>query len=81
MKLGSRLSLALVLAAVPVMGATKDRELPDKEMLRMMEFLRELEMIKQMEMLREMQRIEAVGAEPKQSAPGKAAVAKKETTK
>ena len=81
MKFANWLSLALVFVTAPTIGATKDQELPDKEMLRMMEFLRGMEMLKQMEMLRDMQRIETVGAEPKQSAPGKAAVARKETAK
>ena len=81
MKFANWLSLVLVFVAAPVIGATKDQELPDKEMLKMMEFLSEMEMLKQMEMLRDMQRIEAVGAQPKRGAPGKAAVAKKETTK
>jgi hypothetical protein len=52
MKYGNWLSLALVLAtAPPLLGATKDQALPDKEMLKLMEFLREMEMIKQMEMM------------------------------
>ena len=61
MKLGKGLSLALALAAAPVAGATKDQDLPDKEMLRMMEFLKEIEMIKQMDMLRELHHVDSAG--------------------
>lgn len=83
MKYGNWLSLALVLAvAPPLLGATKDQALPDKEMLKMMEFLREMEMIKQMEMMRDMQLLEAGGAQANNSASRKAAPAnKKETLK
>ena len=81
MKFGNWLSIALVFAAAPVVGATKDQEVPDKEMLKMMEFLREMEMIKQMELMRDMQQVESDATQAKQSAPRKAAVAKKETAK
>jgi len=76
-------SLALLLGAVqPVASATKERDLPDKAMLRMIDFLRDMEMIKQMEMLQDMQHLEAGGDEAKISAPRKAATAtKKETLK
>jgi hypothetical protein len=62
MKLGMELSLALLIAAAPpALAATKDQELPDKEMLRMMEFLKEMEMIKQMDMLRELHQVDGGG--------------------
>jgi hypothetical protein len=68
MKLGKGLSLALVLAAGRAAAATKDQEIPDKEMLRMMEFLREMEMIKQMDMLRELHQVDGVSDQVKNSA-------------
>jgi hypothetical protein len=56
--------------------------MPDKEMLRMIDFLRDMEMIKQMEMMRDLQRLEAGPAQANNSAPRKAAPsAKKETLK
>ena len=63
MKFGNRFVLALLFAAAPLSGATKDRALPDNEMLKMMEFLREMEMIKQMEMIRDLQHLEIGGAQ------------------
>jgi hypothetical protein len=81
MKFGNCFALVLILAAAPVSGATKDQALPDKEMLKLMEFLRDMEMIKQIEMMRDMQQVETIGAQAKQSAPRKAAPARKETTK
>jgi len=82
MKFGNCFALALLLAAAPVSGATQDRALPDKEMLKLMEFLREMEMIKQMEMMRDLQLLEAGGAPANNSTPRKAAPAtKKETLK
>jgi hypothetical protein len=76
-------ALALLLgAAQPVASATREQELPDKEMLRMIDLLRDMEMIKQMDMLREMERLEAGGAQVKNSAPTKAAPSsKKESLK
>lgn len=81
MKFGNCFALVVILAAAPVSGATKEQELPDKEMLKMMEFLREMEMIKQMEMMRDMQQVETIGAQARQGAPRTAAPAKKETAK
>ena len=82
MKYGNCLPLALVLAAAPpLMSATKDQELPDKEMLRMMEFLREIEMIKHMEIMRDMPQVESVGAQTKDSPPRKPTITKKEAAK
>ena len=67
-------SLALLLCtAQPVASATPDRELADKEMLKMIDFLRDMEMIKQMEMLQDMQHLEASGDAPTNKAPRKAA--------
>ena len=76
-------SLALALAAAPpAIGATKDQELPDQEMLRMMEFLREIEMIKQLDMIRDLTRVEASGAPAKYPAAKKPTpLTKKETSK
>ena len=74
-------TLVLLLAAAPLSGATMDQQLPEKELLRMMEFLREIEMIKQMEMMRDLQQVETSGAQARQSAPRGAAPAKKETAK
>ena len=83
MKYGNGLTLALVLAAAPpAAAATKDSEIPDKEMLRMMELLREMEMIKQLEMMRELDRAESLGEQAKNSLPQKSAPAtKKEAPK
>ena len=81
MKFGNGFALVLLLAAAPVSGATKDQALPDKEMLKLMEFLREMEMIKQIEMMRDMQQVETIGAQAKQSVPRAAAPAKKEAAK
>jgi len=82
MQFADRLALVLLIAtAAPLNGATKDEALPDKEMLRMMEFLREMEMIKQIDMLRDMQQIETRGAQVPQNAPRGTAPAKKETAK
>jgi hypothetical protein len=81
-KRGNWFALVLLLAAASLgLGATKDQALPDKELLKMMEFLREMEMIKQMEMMRDMQLVETIGAQARQSAPRGAAPAKKETAK
>jgi hypothetical protein len=67
-------ALALLLGAVqPVASATLERDLPDKEMLRMIDMLRDMEMIKQMEMMRDLQRLEAGAAQANNSAPRKAA--------
>jgi hypothetical protein len=51
-------TVLLAASASNLFAATKDSELPDREMLRMMEFLRQMEMIKQMDMLRDMQHLE-----------------------
>ena len=80
-KYGNCFALVLILAAAPLSGATKDQALPDKEMLRMMEFLREMEMIKQVDMMRDLQQVETSGAQARQSAPRGAVPAKKETAK
>ncbi len=59
MILRNPLPLALLLIAVPgLFAATRETDLPDKEMLKMMEFLREMEMVKHMEMMRELDRAE-----------------------
>lgn len=74
MKYGNGLTLALMLAAAPsATAATKDQELPDREMLRMIEFLKEMEMIKQIEMMQELHRVEAVGDQVKNARPPKPA--------
>jgi len=76
-------SLALLLGAVqPVASATKEHDMPDKEMLRMIDLLRDMEMIKQMEMMRDLQRLEAGAARANNGAPRKTApAAKKESLK
>lgn len=81
--LRNQLPLALLLIAVPgLFGATREAELPDREMLKMIEFLREMEMVKQMEMMRELDRAESVGEPGKNSLAQKPAAAKtKETPK
>jgi hypothetical protein len=82
MKYGNGLTLALMLAAAPPAAtATKDQEIPDKEMLRMMELLKEMEMIKQLEMMRELHRVDPVGEQVKTAKPTKPVPAKKETLK
>jgi len=77
------LTLVILLIAAPlVFGATKQQVLPDKEMLKMIEFLREMEMIKQLEMMRELDRAESLGEQAKNSLPQKPALAtKKEAPK
>ena len=83
MKYGNGLTLALVLAAAPPAAAatTKDPEIPDKEMLRMMELLKEMEMIKQIEMMQDLHHVNPVGDQVKNAKPAKALPAKKETPK
>ena len=73
------LPLVVVLIAAPaVFGATQQQQLPDKEMLKMIEFLREMEMIKQLEMMRELDRAESLEEPAKNSLPPqKPALAKK----
>jgi len=71
------LPLVTVLIAAPaIFGATKEQDLPDKEMLKMIEFLREIEIIKQQEMLRELNRAELLRGPAKSSPPPKPALAK-----
>jgi len=76
-------ALALLLATVqPVASATQERDLPDREMLRMIDLLRDMEMIKRMEMMRDLQRLEAGAAQANNSTPPKAVPpSKKETLK
>ena len=81
MKYGNGLTLALVLAAAPSAAAAgKDQELPDKEMLRMMDFLKEMDMIKQIEMMQELHRVDAVGDQVKNARPPKPGPAQKKET-
>ena len=81
MKYGNGLTLALVLAAAPsAAAASKDQELPDKEMLRMMDFLKEMDMIKQIEMMQELHRVDAVGDQVKNARPPKPGPAQKKET-
>ena len=74
------LLVLLLASSPPAFGAARDAQLPDKEMLQMMEFLREMEMIKQLEMMRELDRAESVGEPAKNSLPPKPAAAKKKET-
>ncbi|MSP39986.1 MAG: hypothetical protein EXR70_15970 [Deltaproteobacteria bacterium] len=75
--------VALLLGAFqPAAGASRQQELPDKEMLRMIDFLRDMEMIKQMEMLRDLQHLESGAVQANNNAPRKAAPStKKESLK
>ena len=83
MKHRNWLALALVLAAAPpVLGAAKDQQPPDKEMLKMLEFLREMEMIKRVDMMQDLHHVEAVDDRAMNSMQPKAVpVKKKETPK
>ena len=83
MRYSNYVSFALALAgATPAVSATKEPDLPDKEMLKMMEFLREMEMIKQLDLMRDMHQVDTVGVQAKDGAPRKAAPPiKKETSK
>jgi hypothetical protein len=75
------LPLALLLIAVPgLCAATREAELPDREMLKMMEFLREMEMVKHMEMMRQLDRVESLGETGKTTVAQKPAAAKKRET-
>jgi len=73
------LSLAL-LAASSGFAATKNSPVPDREMLRMLEFLRDMEMLRQMEMFRDMHHLESAREPIKTTAPQKAAPSKKKET-
>jgi hypothetical protein len=55
--------LLVLFGAVTGRAATNDKQHPDREMLRMMDFLREMEMIKQMEILRDMHAVEGLAAD------------------
>jgi len=70
------LVLPLVIAP-PVLSAATQADLPDKEMLKMMDLLREMEMIKQLEMMRELDRAESLGEQAKGPLPAKPDLAKK----
>ena len=83
MKYGNYMSFAVALAAAPAaVSATKETDVPDKEMLKMMEFLKEMEMIKQLDLMRDMHQVDAVGNQAKDNTPRKPApLIKKETSK
>lgn len=82
MKYRNGLTLALLLAAAPsAAAASKDQEIPDKKMLRMMELLKEMEMIKQIEMIQDLHHVDTVGDQVKNAKPAKSLPAKKETLK
>jgi hypothetical protein len=75
------LPLVLLLIAVPgLIAATREAELPDKEMLKMMEFLREMEMVKHTEMMRDLDRAESLDETGKSRVAQKPAAAKKKET-
>jgi hypothetical protein len=61
------LTLVITLSQPSLFAATRERERPDPEMLRMMEFLREMEMLQQIEMMREFEAIDDA-REPQQNA-------------
>jgi len=63
--------------APPVLSATRQADLPDKEMLKMMDLLREMEMIRQLEMMRDLDRADALGETAKGALPAKPNVAQK----
>lgn len=60
-KLAGTPLLLMLLLDPTALAATKQDELPDREMLRMIDFLRDWEMIKNMEMMRELQAMEQAG--------------------
>jgi hypothetical protein len=68
--------IILLIVAPAAYGATKEPELPDKEMLKMMDLLREMEMIKQLEMMQDMDRAGLLGDQAKNSLPQKPPSAK-----
>ncbi|MBM2804550.1 MAG: hypothetical protein HW419_2443 [Deltaproteobacteria bacterium] len=81
MKYRNGLTLALLLAAAPsAAAASKDQELPDREMLRMIEFLKEMEMIKQIELMQDLHHVDAVGDQVKNARQPKPAPAQKKET-
>jgi hypothetical protein len=55
--------LLVLVLTVPARTATKDKQPPDREMLRMMEFLRQMEMIKQMDIMQDMHDVEGIAEE------------------
>jgi hypothetical protein len=65
--------LVLLVLAVPTAGfsANRDSSVPDKEMLRMMDFLREMEMIKQAEMMQDLSQVEQVRDQSSDTRPRK----------
>ena len=77
----SLVALALFVASAGF-AATKDTEMPDREMLKMMDLLREMEIIKQIDMLQDMHNVETGGDQVKNTSPQKAGPGKnKETAK
>ena len=81
MKYRNGLTLALLLAAAPsAAAASKDQELPDREMLRMIEFLKEMEMIKQIELMQDLHHVDTVGDQVKNARRPKPAPAQKKET-
>jgi hypothetical protein len=76
--------MILLVLTVSTVGfaANKDSSVPDKEMLRMMDFLREMEMIKQAEMMQDLSQVEQVrdqspDARPRKPLPSKSKEAAK----
>ena len=65
--------LVLLVLAVSTAGfsANIDNFVPDKEMLRMMDFLREMEMIKQAEMMQDLSQVEQVRDQSPDTRPRK----------
>ena len=61
--------LLVLFGAVIGRAATDDKQQPDREMLRMMDFLREMEMLKQMEILRDMHARRKPGRRPGKKHP------------
>ena len=72
-------ALALFIAST-AFAATQDADLPDREMLKMMDLLREMEMIKQIDMLQDMHNFETGVAQGKNSPPQKTLPGKKKET-
>jgi len=77
----SLVALALFVASASF-AATKDTEMPDREMLKMMDLLRDMEVIRQMDMMQDMPDVENAGDPTKGTNSQKSAPRnKKETAK
>ena len=76
------LLLIFVMQPLGSLAATKQKEQPDKEMLRMMDFLKDWDVISNMEMMKNMEQIAPeVGQSPRPGARAPAPLQKKEAAK